>query len=123
MKHILVLQLAKNFNRILGKYFISTIISNQQQKLTSNANETINKNSYLFCFYLYVINKSKNQVTITPSFNGLKKCNLLSRYSFVAKTPEDTQPVYTEHKTIEGHDTSILLNSTSINVITYAFKN
>ena len=73
--------------------------------------------------FLYVINKSNREVNISPSFIGLKKFKLLSRFSFVAKTPEDTQPIYTEHKTIQGEDNIILLNSTSITVITYTLKN
>lgn len=73
--------------------------------------------------FLYVINKSNNKVNITSSFVGFKKFTPLSYFSFEAKTPEDTQPVFTESKTIHSDDTGISLNATSITVITYNFNN
>ncbi len=73
--------------------------------------------------FLYVINKSNNKEKIIASFVGLKKFTPLSYISLEGKSPEDTQPVLTESKTIDSDDTGISLNATSITVITYTFNN
>lgn len=71
--------------------------------------------------FLYVINKSNKKEKIIASFVGVKKFTPLSYISLEGKSPEDTQPVLIESKTIDSDDTGISLNGTSITVITYTF--